>query len=316
MALEPNEILVDCRLVGGHPMKKSPVKDRQGVQKVDKNNQPLFSTYTGLAVPKQAGVGWWDTEWGRKLCGLAYAAWPNGQPQRDSFAWKVTDGDDTRPNKNNTIPCQKEGYPGHWIINASTTWDVRCFHLGKYDPSQQIQNPDEIKPGDYCRVLIQIKSNESNDSPGMYLNPIMFELSRAGQRIILSDAPDAGAVFGGSQPSLPQNGYYDNSVQHPGAGGHYPGPGGPQGGPGGPGGPGGGPGGHYPGSGGPGGPGGGPGGPGGYQPPNGPDRGFTQPPAKYWVNGQLYDKQQLLQWGYTEAQIAQLPPDTGKDVPF
>lgn len=202
------------RLVGGHPMKRSPNLDK-------KTHQPLFwkdgttpstTAFIAVAIPKAGETTWSETEWGQLIVAEAFTAWPNGEHQYPDFAWKIVDGDSTIPGKPykgkpGKIPAQSEGYPGHWILKMSDVLNkLKCYHLGKYSPHEQIQNQNEIKPGDYCRIVMSVKGNGPvSESPGMYLNPELFELSRAGQLIQLGDGPDAQAAFGGSAPVLPAN---------------------------------------------------------------------------------------------------------------
>jgi len=190
------------RLVGGHPMNQRVVRD-------DRTNQPKLQqdgvtprteAYCGVAIPKGQETHWNQTEWGALIDQAAKAGWPNGEFGAATFAWKITDGDSPIPNKRGNKPCDREGYPGHWVINMSSGLDIKCYHAGKYDPTQQIQNQNEIKPGDYCRVLINAVANAPSQSPGVYLNPRLFELSRAGELIVLDSGPSAADAFGGGAP--------------------------------------------------------------------------------------------------------------------
>ena len=213
----PTDVMITGRLVGGHPMVMSAVKDdKTNLPKLQKDNVTVrTSAYIGVAVPKGSEPDFKLTEFGKVFLAEAQIGWKNGQWQHPTFAWKVTDGDSTIPNKKGKIPNQREGYAGHWVIHCSTEIPVKCYHVGKYDPTQQIQNKDEIKTGDYCRVLLTVKPNDSDQSPGLYVNPTLFELSRAGQQIVTGDGPDAATAFGGSAPVLPANGAYDTAVAPP-----------------------------------------------------------------------------------------------------
>jgi hypothetical protein len=205
------------RLVGGHPMVKHAVID-------DKTKQPKLqadgvtpqtSTNIGLAIPKGSEQHWNQTEWGLKIWQQAAADWPRGEYNAPTFAWKVLDGDSQVPNKRGNKPCERQGFPGHWVLWAGTQLAVKCYHAGRYDPTQQIQNDKEIKPGDYCRLLLQVKGNGPSESPGMYLNPSLFELTRAGVEIVLDTGPSASDAFGGSAPQLPPGAQIDAAVAAP-----------------------------------------------------------------------------------------------------
>lgn len=199
----PTEIkIMNGRLVGGHPMKRSPVMDKKTVPPTRVMQAdgvtPATEMYMGVAVPKTPGVDWKQEEWGQSIVAEAQAGWLNGEHNAPAFAWKITDGDSTIPNQNGKIPNQREGYPGHWVLNLSTRMGVKAFHIHKYDPMDQIQNPEEIKPGDYCMVLIGVKANNPSQSPGVYLNPTNFVLARPGDQIILEGGTTAAEAFGGA----------------------------------------------------------------------------------------------------------------------
>jgi hypothetical protein len=226
MSQKPTEVLTPVgRLVGGHPMKRDGVTKRNQQTKVDEpvmitdpsTGQQVQATevYIGIAIPKSGETHWNQTEWGAKLYQAATVGWPGGEYNSQTFAWKITDGDSPIPNKRGKKPCDREGYPGHWVLNCSTRFFVKCFHAGKYDPAQQIQNEKEMKPGDYCRVLINAKGNGPSESPGIYLNPVLFELTRAGVEIQLGDGPSAAEAFGTQQGQLPANAQIDQAVTPP-----------------------------------------------------------------------------------------------------
>lgn len=205
------------RLVGGHPMKQTPVTDKSGAPKLKADGvTPRMETYLAIAIAKGAETHWNQTAWGQLMVQEATAGWPNGEYNAPDYAWKVTDGDSMIPNKKGNKPCDKEGFPGHWVIHCKTELGtVKSYHVGKYAPEQQIQNANEIKPGDYCRVMMNVKANNPSESPGNYVNPELFELSRAGQEIQLGTAPSAADKFGASVPELPPGAMVDNNIPAP-----------------------------------------------------------------------------------------------------
>jgi hypothetical protein len=202
-------------------MKRNVVKDGVTKQPVidATTGKQKTNVYIGVAIPKGGESHWNQTDWGQKLYQVAQAGWPRGEFQNPIFAWKIVDGDSETPNQSGTVPNKKEGFPGHWVLNCATQFFVNCHYPNKYDPTQQIQNEKEIKAGDYCRVLLSVKDNCNpnlpNQTPGIYLNPQLFELSRAGQEIILSKGPSAADAFGGSPAVIPPNAQLDNAVQQP-----------------------------------------------------------------------------------------------------
>jgi len=206
------------RIVGGHPMTAHPVTDsKTGVAKMHKDGiTPRMSTYIGLAIPKGAETRWQDTEWGRQIELVAQTDWSRGEYQAPTFAWKISDGDSRVPNKKGKIPAERDGYPGHWVIHSSTELTVPCYHTGHYASHEQIKRKEEIKCGDYGRLYLNVKGNGSSESPGIYVNPTIFDLVRAGIEIINSDGPDAATVFGAVAAVVPVNAQLDpNAAQVP-----------------------------------------------------------------------------------------------------
>ena len=202
------------RLVGGHPMVQHQVIDENTKQpKLDSSGQPQMQTYIGLAIPKGQETDWKQTPWGQAIYQEAVNSWPNGEYQMPTFAWKVVDGDSAVPNRRGNKPCDREGYPGHWIINASSFFTIKCYNRGQYEPHQAIQRKEAIKPGDYCRMVINVKGNNPSQSPGVYVNPDLFELYQAGQEIVLSTGPSAAETFGATEAALPAGAIVDTNVQ-------------------------------------------------------------------------------------------------------
>lgn len=210
------------RLVSGHPMFPSQVMDNKVKPPVplkDAQGQPVTERYIGVAITKGTETHWDQTAWGQQIYAAAQdpvEGYVNGEIQRADFSWKIVDGDSTIPNKKGNKPCDQEGYKGCWVVHMTTRIPYACHHVGRYDPAQAIQNKDEIKRGDYCRVYVTVKGNKPSDSPGVYINPQKFELSRAGIEIVSQNAgPSAADVFGGSAPELPPGAAVDASVQTP-----------------------------------------------------------------------------------------------------
>jgi hypothetical protein len=212
-----NDILTPVgRLVSGHPMEMHAVTDDKTKQpKTFADGSPMFNQSVGIAIPKNGTTDWKQTDWGQKIYAAAVAAYPRGEHGMRTFSWKITDGDSTEPNKKMVTPCSREGYPGNWVIFASSCFPTPCYHVGKYQPHEVIQNKNEIKRGDYVRLSFSVAPNNSTDSPGMYINPVLLELSRAGQQIMSANAPDAAAAFGSSAPVIPQGALVDAGVVQP-----------------------------------------------------------------------------------------------------
>ena len=205
MTTANTEVMIEGRLVNGHPMTRRPVTKKNPQTHVeepllDQLGQQVTDVYFAVAIPKAGSVDWKLTAWGAPIAARAVADWPNGEHLAPAFSWKIIDGDSAVPNQKGKKPCEREGWAGHWVVHCSTRFACRSFHVGKYDPTQQIQVENEIKTGDYCRALLGVKGNNPSQSPGIYTNPQLFELSRAGTPIVGEGGPSAADAFGGGAP--------------------------------------------------------------------------------------------------------------------
>lgn len=207
------------RLVSGHPMEPRQITDKDDKPVFDTQGQAVTERYVGVAIPKGSEQHWKDTEWGAKVYAAAQDAvngWPNGEFNSPSFSWKIIDGDSQVPNKKGNKPCDQTGYTGHWVVHMTTRIAYNCFHAGRYEPMQAIQRKEEIKRGDYCRVYCQVNGNKPSQSPGVYINPQMFELTRAGVEIVSQGSgPAASSVFGGAAPVIPAGAQLDPNAGAP-----------------------------------------------------------------------------------------------------
>jgi hypothetical protein len=156
---------------------------------------PRVQYSIGIAIPKTPGVAHWGSEvWGGPIWALAHEAFINGETQRPDFAWKITDGDSTVPNKRGRKPCDREGYPGHWVLWFSGGYAPQAYNS---DGSQKLLEKDAIKPGYYIQVFGSISDNMPSKSPGLYLNHTYVALSAYGEEIMVG--PDVStAGFGGA----------------------------------------------------------------------------------------------------------------------
>jgi hypothetical protein len=187
------------RLVGGSmtPQKKTDYETDKPILD-DNGNNVMEVTIIG-AIRKD------DPQFGEFYGALyeeARAAFPhlvvNGQITHPKFAWKIKDGDGV--DGNGKSYKDKPGYAGHWIIVFGTQFAPKCFHAGRYDPMQQITNPEEVfYRGCYIRVQGRFRGNgvTANDSkkvPGMFLSPDNVEFVAHGERI--ATGLDAAKGFG------------------------------------------------------------------------------------------------------------------------
>ena len=205
-----NLMLPEGRIVTGHPMKAfGRVNDKTKQAVIDKDGKQYMDYNFGVAIPKVAGQDWKQSEWGAQIVAEAQHpvyGWANGEINSPVFSWKVVDGDSNIPNRKGNKNCDKEGFPGHWVVFFSTIIPFPCYHNGHYQPHECIQNADAIKRGDYVRTYVSVKANKPSETPGVYINPIMVSLDRVGEPMA-SSAPvhDAAAIFGGgvAAPTAP-----------------------------------------------------------------------------------------------------------------
>lgn len=152
--------------------------------------QPRVDYYVAIAIPKEPGhTHWAHTEWGKRIWDFGHASWPQGQAQRQDFAWKITDGDSTIPNKQGKKPCDMVGHAGHWIVKLSGGYAPKIVNK---DGSAAILEENAVRPGYFVQAYINVDSNRSTQTAGIYLNHRIIALSAFGEEI--SFGPDASAV--------------------------------------------------------------------------------------------------------------------------
>jgi len=185
------------RLVEGS-LYKGNDRDADGnplIYKSGKNaGQSRVDFYFAVAIPKGSEAHWNQTEWGQTVENVAKAAFPKTY-QRHDFSWKITDGDSTVLNKANRRPCDKEGFPGHWIIRFSRPFSPKIWNA---DGTKQLMDEDVVNLGDYVQVHASVAGNSSDKTPGVYINHLLVAFSGYGERILLG--PDARTVGFGQSP--------------------------------------------------------------------------------------------------------------------
>lgn len=175
--------------------------DMDGKQLVYKSGtqagQPRVDYFFALAIKKGTEQHWNQTPWGQLIWGVGHASFPNGQANSPTFAWKVIDGDSQIPNKQGRKPCEIEGYAGHWVLNFSSTIAPRIFN---HNGSQLLTEKGYVNLGDFIEVYADVRGNDSNQQPGVYLNHLMIAFRAYGDRIVVG--PDPKSV-GFGQAALP-----------------------------------------------------------------------------------------------------------------
>lgn len=187
------------RLVQGS-LTEPQTKDADGNALVVKSGpnagQPRVDFYFALAIPKNPGESHWAvTPWGKLIWEAGHAAFPQAA-QAPTFAWKVADGDSTIPNTKGKKNVDREGYPGHWVINFSGGYAPKLFRMEGTTPVPLDASQPQIKLGHYVQVNGTVDGNGSQQRPGVYVNHSMVCFSGFGVEIVVG--PDvANAGFGG-----------------------------------------------------------------------------------------------------------------------
>lgn len=212
MSTNPREILTPVgRLVQGDCFEPQ-TKDAEGKPLVIKTGpnagQPRVDYFMAIAIPKTDPA--WPELW-ETIKAVAIESFPHlaahiqplaspadaGQLQ---FAFKVTDGDSTLPNKKGVAPSSRTGFPGHWVVGFGGGFAPKCYTAGG---AELINDPSAIKRGYYIRIYGSVKGNGSQQQPGVYINHSMVELVGYGEEI--NSGPDGSSVFGAvPAAALPQ----------------------------------------------------------------------------------------------------------------
>jgi hypothetical protein len=193
-------------------------KKKDGAPVLKEDGTPLMEDYIAVAVQKGAEVqhaptqqlqpqdAWRLTEWGQRVVARAQQDWPNGEWQMPAFAWKIEDGDSQIPNQKGKKNCDREGFPGHWIIKGRTGWGIKCWNGSNPQGAMvEILDKEKIKTGDYCDAAFQIVGNGSTQTKGMYINPTHFVFTRAGDQIVTEVGSSAAELFGRETQGLSPN---------------------------------------------------------------------------------------------------------------
>ena len=179
---------------------KAQDKDGDGKPLVVKSGpnqgKPTVKYFFAVAIKKGPEQHWGNTEWGAKIWALGHSTWPNGQAQAPTFAWKIEDGDSAIPNKKGKKNCDREGFPGHWVVNFSSGFAPRIYNS---NGSQPLPDPGYVKPGHFVQVLGTVDSNRSDMNPGLYINHSLVAFQGFGPEI--HTGPDAASVGFGSGPA-------------------------------------------------------------------------------------------------------------------
>lgn len=181
------------RIVQGKLWEPQEVKDQKGNVKIGADNKPLVDFYFALAIAKTPGhTHWSQTDWGRQVWEEGNRAHPTFAPH-PNFSWKIEDGDSQIPNKKGKRNCDREGFPGHWILKLRSGFAIPTYNADGSAPMPA----NAFTPGNFAQVLISVKGN-TGETPGVYLNPVMAALSGYGAEIVMG--PDASEAGFGAAP--------------------------------------------------------------------------------------------------------------------
>ncbi len=165
-------LLPPGRMVEGDVHKKQE-KDGNGNPHVYKRGpkmgQPRDVWYYGVAIPKRGEQHWAQTEWGAKIWAAGHAFLPNAG-QLPTFAWKIVDGDSQVPNQSGRKPCEKEGFPGHWVIRISGGFAPTIYTAVNVPSVQRAPVDLQVNLGDYVQAEISTEGNGDRQKPGVYIN--------------------------------------------------------------------------------------------------------------------------------------------------
>ncbi len=185
------------RIVQGELWKAQPVLDNKTNQpKFSADGKPLVQHFFALAIPKEPGhTHWAQTAWGQQIWAEGHRAHPQFAPH-PTFSWKIEDGDSQVPNKKGKKNCDREGFPGHWIIKLRSGFPPKTYNGN----GSEVMPPESFKPGNYAQVNVSVAGN-TGDSPGVYINPVMAALAGYGTEI--ATGPDVAEAGFGQGVALP-----------------------------------------------------------------------------------------------------------------
>lgn len=186
------------RLVWGS-LTKAKTKNRDGTPILIKSG-PDAGKQTqkfefGLAIPKGSETHWSQTSWGQLIQRTGQEAYPGGQWQAPTFAWKVTDGDSMIPNGSGRAPAMQEGFKGHWVLAFSSAFAPATVDA----KGQAAVAPDTIKVGHYVQVNGSVVGGKRDSmKPSVFLNHRF--VAHAGFGPEISQGPDAAQAGFGQAP--------------------------------------------------------------------------------------------------------------------
>lgn len=182
-----------------------------GKPKLNDKGEQVHECFIALAIPKNNPdlPAFWQAITQEVRTSMPHCFDAAGNCTHPQFAWKIQDGDGV--DQSGKSVADKAGFAGHYIFKLATQYMPKCYHAGKYDAIQQIQNPEEvIKRGYHIRCNLIVQGNgvgvggvaSGNKKPGIFLSPNLVSLEKYGE--VIQGGPDAAKVFGAAPtPSMP-----------------------------------------------------------------------------------------------------------------
>ena len=211
MTTANNEFITPIvRMVQGSMTLSEKIDMKTNKPVLDENGNKVMEAFFAVAFPKkipnESGVLIDNPHFAAfygQMYATARAEFPHlfdaaGNCTHPRFSWKLQDGDGK--DYNGQSVSGKPGFAGHWIIKFGSRYAPACFRANQYDPSQRLQNPDEvIKRGYFIRVSGNMRGNgvkptDTTNVPGIFLSGNLVEFVAFGEEI--TSGPDASKVFG------------------------------------------------------------------------------------------------------------------------
>lgn len=172
-------------------------KNAEGKPLQDKAGNPRNEFFFALAIPKDGATPWNQTEWGKAIWAAGVAGDVHAG-NRPTFAWKVADGDSQMVDQKGKKNCDRDGFPGHWVLRFTGGYAPKLYTLVGVSSAVELIEKDAIPLGSYVQVNANVKFNGSSQQPGVYLNHSMVCLCGFGPRIAAGGPDVAAAGFGGA----------------------------------------------------------------------------------------------------------------------
>lgn len=206
------------RLVQGDVYEAKVKTDKRTKQpKIGQNGEPIKQVFAALAIPKDPASrltipGNPTYEEQKALVdGAARAAWPQfftGQRQQGmmypaslphdctlpKFALKVVDGDGF--DDNGQPNSAKEGWAGCWVVKFSNGFVPKVYEWTASGWQETIHTGRKVKCGDYVSISGTYVTNQSTESPGMYMNFDTVSFEQEGAFIAAASSVDPNQALG------------------------------------------------------------------------------------------------------------------------